>query len=214
MIPGLFLAVLTVGACSRPEPRVGAAISTVEAGEGVSLTQAESRYLLPDGKIAGDEGEILSIKAKVAKVDHARRMVALLNPSGETLELVVGEEVRNFAQVKAGDTVNVQYLVSMAFEVRNPTAEEVAIAGSRLNAAARAQPGQLPAAGAASRTIKIGKIDSIDKKSSTVTLSGLSESGPTIFKAKYPENLNYAKAGDSVVVTMIQAIATSVTRVE
>jgi hypothetical protein len=207
---------LSLVACSsKTTPaHLGEMITQSETAEGVKVTQIESRRLLESGKLAGEESALIQAQATVTQIDHNKRTLTLQSAKGESLQIVAGPEIRNFAQISAGDTVNVEYLIAVAFEVRQPTAEELAMAGEKLDVTARAQLGQMPAAGAAVGKIKVAKIEAIDNSSQTITLSGLSPQGTTQVKAKYAENLAYVKVGDPVVITALEALATNVTKVK
>ena len=199
-------------ACAKTEPHLGATITTVDNGDGVAITQAESRRLLPNGKIAGDEATLIQVESTVSKIDQTARTFTLKTTKGETVDLVAGPEIRNFSQIRKGDRVNAQYLVSLAFEVRKPTEQELAVSGKAMEAGARARLGAMPAAGAVSGNIRVATVEAIDKSAATVTLRGVNSDGLTVIKARFPENLNYVKAGDSVVISTVEAVATGVSR--
>ena len=56
--------------------------------------------------------------ATVTAVDPKTRQVTLRDHTGETTTLVAGEEVRNFPQIKVGDTLRVRMMQSLLMEVR------------------------------------------------------------------------------------------------
>lgn len=56
--------------------------------------------------------------ATVTAVDPKTRQVTLRDHTGETTTLVAGEEVRNFPQIKVGDTLHVRMMQSLLMEVR------------------------------------------------------------------------------------------------
>ena len=66
--------------------------------------------------------EAASITATVAKINYKTRMVVLKGPKGNLVELHVGEEARNFNQVKKGDLVTIENSQSVALEVRKALA--------------------------------------------------------------------------------------------
>ena len=142
-------------------------ISTTDNGDGVSVTQAEGRRLLANGKIAGDEATLLNLVSTVSMIDQQTRAFTLKTPQGEAVTLVAGPEIQNFSQIRVGDRVNVQYLVSLSFEVRKPTNDELAAAGKSFDVDARAQLGTMPAAGAATGKIQVATVEAIDKKAAT-----------------------------------------------
>ena len=54
-------------------------------------------------KPSGFTSESTSITATVEKIDYKTRTVVLKGPKGNLVEMQVGEEARNFSQVKKGD---------------------------------------------------------------------------------------------------------------
>lgn len=204
------LSIFTLIGCSTTSPHLGETQTTAQVAEGVTVSQSESRRVLPNGKLAGHEAALVQIEAVVDIIDYKSRELSLSTMQGESVTLVAGPEIRNFNQIQAGDRVVAEYLLAMAFEVRKPTAEELAASKNAVALAARAAPGAKPAAGAIGGVIKIATVESIDLTSQTVTLNGISPNSSTVVKAKYPENLTLVKAGDSVVITAVEGFATSV----
>ncbi len=200
-------------ACSTQEPQIGENITQVDL-ENASITEIESRHIQENGKIAGDDSAIIQVSSTVIKINPKTRQITLQSGQDQPIELIAGPEVRNFNQIKVGDTVNVEYLLSVAFAVRPPTKEEIASDGKAMAMLARAKPGQLPAAGIVEGKITIARIEAIDKQTSMVTLKVLNTDVIHLVKAKYPENLAYAKVGDTVVVTTMEALATEISRAE
>jgi hypothetical protein len=213
LITGLAILSLTAACSSKPPAHLGETITTTDNGKGITVTQVDSRRLLPNGKMAGEESALVQIQAIVSQIDRKTRALTLQDAQGNSTRIVAGPEVRNFDQISAGDRVEVDYLVAVAFEDRKPTAEEIAAAGKNLDVSARARMGEMPAAGAAVANVKIATITAINKDTQTVSLTGLSSNGSVDVKAKYAENLSYIKVGDTVVVTSLEALATKVVRV-
>src|SRR5512143_2267981 len=60
---------------------------------------------------------VVTATATVKKVDQKSREVTLTLPDGSTKTIHAGPEVRNLAQVKAGDLVTVTYYGSLSFQV-------------------------------------------------------------------------------------------------
>ena len=76
--------------------------------------------------LAGADGVIAKITAKVKKVDTVKRRVTLVGPTGEEVTVRAGEQVQRLNEIKAGDDVVLEYIESLAFEVRPPTKAEQA----------------------------------------------------------------------------------------
>lgn len=200
--------------CSSKSPHLGESVTRTEIEEGVSLTQAETRSLLPSGKLAGSESMLIEAESVVQSINYSTRAITLKTSDGEPMAIIAGPEIQNFAQIIAGDKVKVEYLISVAFEVREPTAEELAASEETLEIAARAKLGEMPAGGAAQSKVKIAIVQAVDKEAASLTLKNLNAASSTTVKAKYPENLTYVKVGDSVVITTLEAFATAVTRID
>jgi len=209
--------ILTLGSLSliscaeKQAPHVGDTITQVETEDGgIKITQADSREILANGKIAGSDTTLIETEARVDKINKKTRVLRIMTSGGDLTEITAGPEIRNFSQIKVGDKIKVQYLLSVAFEVRKPTAAEIAADGTTNEVLARAKLGEKPAAGAGQGSLNIARVESIDKVGQTVTLREISSNALSQVKAKYPENLSYIKVGDSVVIKTVEALATSV----
>ncbi len=199
--------------CSSTKPHLGESMTQSSPKEGMTVTQADSRRLLPNGKIAGEDAALVQVEATVDMINYGTREFALSSGNGDPLTLIAGPEIRNFNQIQAGDKVMAEYLLAMAFEVRPPTAEELAASGKIVGMSARTKLGEKPGAGAMSTGIKVATVESIDMKNHTVKLKDPKTGSSALIKAKYPENLAFVKQGDSVVITAVEGFATSVHQV-
>ena len=159
--------------------------------------------------LAGSEGVLLKVAARVKTVDLASRRMTLLGADGETFTIKVSDQVQRLNEIKAGDDIAVEYLEAIAFEVRPPTAQERKEPAEVVLEAGRGDSGLPPAAGAMGMLRKIVTISKIDKRTGTVTFK-LPEGGTVTIKAKYPENLNRVKVGDTVAVSYTEALAVGV----
>jgi hypothetical protein len=63
--------------------------------------------------------ETIKASVVVTKIDKASRTVTMKSASGEIFDVVAGDEVRNFDQVKVGDQVVVQYARALP-ELKRP----------------------------------------------------------------------------------------------
>jgi Cu/Ag efflux protein CusF len=150
----------------------------------------------------------VTVSAKVVSVDQKNRTAVLQGPDGDQFKVKVDDSVKNFAQVKAGDTVSATYLESIAYEVRRP-----GDAAPGVNVAAvggTAQPGQLPAAAAGRAVTVTSTIVGIDEKKGTVTLQPPDGGDPVTVKVRDPSRLKAVKKGDLVQVTYTEAVAIGV----
>jgi hypothetical protein len=59
----------------------------------------------------------IEARATVTAIDPSTRMVALKTEDGQTFDVQAGPAVKNFDQIKVGDTVKATYTESIAFQV-------------------------------------------------------------------------------------------------
>lgn len=202
----ILFAALSVG-CSA-KPYVGDNVSETINPNGLNVIQTSSRSVLPSGGLAGEESELKKMTATVGDVQVAARTLTLKTQDGRLVPLKVGPEVRNLAQVKKGDIVELDYFEAVEFEVRAPTEQERQLAGVGVDLASRAAKGERPAALLAGERVDILTIESIDRKKQLITLKG--SQGFVTVKAKYPQNLKVVKVGDTVVVKTSELFAARV----
>lgn len=161
---------------------------------------------------AGDAA-LLTATARVVSVDPQNRSVRLRGPRGRTFTVDVGPEVRNFDQIRAGDTVTVQYYESIAFTLGKPgtTLPEDTVSGG----AARAQPGNLPAGMVARRITVTGLVTGIDMDAHTLDIVDPNGGGVQTIHVTNPErqrDMEAVKVGDTITARITQALAISVER--
>lgn len=81
---------------------------------GSGITQAETKPGEPTVIIDAVELPLATVTA----VDPKTREITLLDSMGETTSIIAGTEVRNFPQIKVGDTLRVRMMQSLLMEVR------------------------------------------------------------------------------------------------
>lgn len=152
-----------------------------------------------------EDTAVVEIRARVAAIDHAKRLVTLQDASGEQAAFEADAGVKNLAQVKVGDELVGALAESLVLELREPTAEEAAAGTSVLEVIAAAEPGRRPAGEFVRQIRAILTVDSIDKEAGTATLRGPAGNLRTI-AARDPANLDRVTVGDSVVATYTEAL--------
>jgi hypothetical protein len=147
------------------------------------------------------------ISAQVVSIDKATRTVTLKGPQGNVVDIVAGDEVRNFDQIKLGDFVVVRYAQSLTLELRKVkgAAGDVTVR----EGAARANPGERPAAAGAREVTAIATVTAVDPKKSTITLKG-PRGNVVVLDVQNPDQFKVVKKGDQVDVTYTEAVALSV----
>ena len=168
---------------------------------GVAIGQAADPAPKGEGVAVSAE-----VTATVTKIDQATREVTLKTDAGEEYSFVAGDNVKNLAQVKAGDKVNVTYAEAFVYEVKkggSAASPQTAVAG------ATAQPGMKPEGVLARQTTGTVLITAIDKQAPSVTLKGPAGNTRTI-KVLHPEKLEGVNVGDTVEITYTEALSITV----
>jgi hypothetical protein len=148
----------------------------------------------------------LKVSAQVVAIDKATRTLTLKGPDGNTVDVVAGEEVKNFPQIKLGDFVVVQLLQSLALELKKTKGGEPLAARE---AGASAKPGERPAAAAAREITAIAKVTAVDPKAKTISLKG-PRGNVVKLDVQNPDHFKVVKVGDEVEVVYTEAAAISV----
>jgi hypothetical protein len=149
----------------------------------------------------------VEVSAQVVAIDKATRTLTLKGPKGAALDVVAGDEVRNFDQIKLGDYIVARYVAALTLELRKtkvaagePTVRE---------GAAKAQPGERPAVAGARQITAIADVTAVDPQKSTITLKGPRGNVVTL-NVLNPDQFKVVKKGDQVEVTYTEALALTV----
>ena len=182
----------------------------------IALTALPALAQKPDlagGVVVGSEpgkaavARTVEVAAQVVAIDKATRTVTLKGPRGNIVDVVAGDEVKNFAQIKVGDFVVVRALQSLTLALQKTKSGGAAI--SATETAVQAKPGQRPAAAAAREVTAIAKVTAVDRKASTISLRGPRGNTVTL-DVQNPDHFNVVKVGDEVQVVYTEAVAISV----
>jgi hypothetical protein len=184
----LIAAIFAAGAFAQKPDVKGGAVLTSEPGKATAVRTVE-------------------VSAQVIEIDKATRTVTLKGPQGNVVDVVAGDEVRNFAQIKVGDFVVARYAQSLTLELRKvkgPVGDVTVREG-----AVRAQPGERPAVAGAREVTAIATVTAVDPKKSTITLKG-PRGNVVVLDVQNPDQFKVVKKGDQVEVTYTEALALSV----
>lgn len=151
--------------------------------------------------------EAAKMSAQVVGIDKATRTVTLKGPKGNVLDVVAGDEVKNFDQIKLGDFVVARFVQALTLELRK-TSTGIR-QKSEIEDAARAKPGERPAGVAARQVTVIADVIGVDPKKSTITLKGPRGNVVTL-NVQNPDQFKVVKKGDQVEATYTEALALSV----
>lgn len=154
--------------------------------------------------------EVQEISATITAVDYSRRRVSVRGPQGNDFTLDVGPEVRNLAQVRVGDTIRLSY--EQAYVATLMDADDMSPSVPVTIGAARAEPGERPAAAIGQMITMTVRIESVGPDGETVTFTGPSGRLEAI-KIRRDEARAFASGlhpGDIVEITYSEALAIQV----
>jgi len=145
--------------------------------------------------------------ATVTAVDPKTREITLRDSMGETTSIIAGPEVRNFPQIKVGDTLHVRMMQSLLMEVRPHNA--LVTRTEIEEGVALAPKGGQPGMAQGRRITTVVTIQALDMKKDFVkfTLPNGEVRTTTAKTTAGKELLHTLKVGDQVDVVFTDAVA-------
>jgi hypothetical protein len=163
--------------------------------------------------MAREDALLVTLTASIEAIDMATREVTLKGPLGNSVTITVDKRVKRLGEFKVGDFVRADYFVSVAAELRPPTAEEEKTPLVVMDAAGKAPPGSAPAAAGVRRFRVVTTVEGLDRPSRTVTVKGPRGNYFTARVAD-PSRLTQMRIGEHIVVTCTEALAVSLEKTE
>jgi hypothetical protein len=156
---------------------------------------------------AAGAADVTTITVQIEAVDQANRMVTLKGPMGKVVTLKVGPEVKNLAQVKAGDELIVKYAEAVSVKLEKNV--DGRSATTTTTGPVTAPAGAMPKGGMATQTTIVANVQSVDAKKQTVLLEGPGGRFVEV-KVKDPAVFANVKPNDKVAVTYTEAVVMEV----
>ncbi len=176
------------------------------AAQAQSAPATQAGVVTAPGKVAG--AATTEVTAKVVAVDPAQRTVTLQGASGKTRTIEVGDQVRNFDQIKVGDMVHARYTQALARELKKGAPSMQAPTEEQAITPAPA-PGAKPGGTVARKVTAAAEVIAVDPARQMVTLRG-PRGNEVDVEVQDPSQLKNIKKGDHVQVTYVEALAISV----
>jgi Protein of unknown function (DUF2950) len=186
---------------------LAAIVSAFALTQPATAQTTDSAMTSTPGKVGVSQA--IEVSATITAIDKATRAITLKGPKGNEVTIVAGPEVRNFAQLKVGDTVNMKYYESLALDLKKGgglKVEKTAKGG-----AVGAKPGDTPAGAAGRQITVVGDVIALDAVTQTVTVKGPQRT--VNLKARDPEQFKLIAVGDQIQATYTEALAVAVTPV-
>jgi hypothetical protein len=180
---------------------------------GQSATVSAADTAAPAAPALSREDTVLvTVTASVEAINHETREVTLKGPLGNSVTFTADPRVKRLSEVQVGDLIRADYYVSVAGELRPPTAEEAKNPLVVQEVGGKASADKAPAGGGVRRFKAVTTIEGLDRPTQTVTLKGPRGNYLTI-RVPDPARLTKARIGETVVVTYTEALAISLEKV-
>jgi len=142
----------------------------------------------------------------VSRIDHETRKIALRSDTGDEAVFVAGPEVRNLAQIDAGDRVTITYAEALAVRVYPVTPG--AKGRVETKEVSRAPLGAKPYGQVTRRVELTGKVAELDRERRVVTLEG--KQGSLTLRVADDVDLTGVLVGDTVRADYLERVTISV----
>lgn len=149
--------------------------------------------------------------ATVTNVDHKSRFVTMRDAKGSEFTIEAGPEVRNFAQLRAGDIVTVTYQAATALELLPANSATPGIEAE--SETTRAPKGAKPGVDVGQSVSITSRITALDLATHTVTLTGPDgkQRKIEVTDPARQARMSQLKVGDLARMTYVEGVAVQVT---
>jgi Cu/Ag efflux protein CusF len=172
---------------------------------GSAAGQTREGYVTSEPGRAG-AAQTTHVTATITAIDAASREVTVKGPGENEVTLVAGPDVRNFAQLKVGDKVDVQYVEAVLVELHKGGGLPVA----RVEESAKvgAEQGATPAGVVGRQITVVGDVVSTDAATQRVTLRGPARTIDVAIRDS--EQFKRIAKGDQIEATYLEGVALDV----
>lgn len=147
--------------------------------------------------------ETFKVTATITAIDAATRDVTLRGPQGNEITVTAGSDVKNFANLKVGDQVELQYVEALTLELKKGGG--LVVQRSEKSGAATAKPGEKPAGAVGRQVTIVADVVAVDAAKQVVTLRGPQRT--VELRIPDPAQFKRIAKGDQVEATYTQALA-------
>ncbi len=152
--------------------------------------------------------EGVQFQGKFKSIDPKTRQVVIVGPNGNEFKTVLGDEVKNFNQIKVGDIVTLTHVEILVADIKKPSKVEIR-ERVETEKAARAKLGDKPAAAIERQVSIVADVTAVDDKKGTLTIRGATRT--LDIKVKDPSVLKGVKVGTQIEAMVTEIIAIEVT---
>lgn len=152
----------------------------------------------------------LQVTGKVTALDSPSRVFTVQDETGREREVHADETVRNFDQIRVGDTIVLDYLSAVTIDIAPAGSAEP---GAYIKEDQKvAKPGDRPGYGKSEVVTVLAPIEAIDTVNNTVTVRGPRGNVVTldVKKPEHQARLKQLKVGDMLRVAFTEAAAVQI----
>lgn len=208
-ILGMAAVVLVLAACGQESVEAPVAIAEPEVvaapmSETVDVSAGETDA--PKDMVVLEAIDMHSAVFTVDAINHETRVATLKNAEGELLTITASAEAKNLDQVQAGSQVLAEFIKTVTVELAKGESLEPTVV--LVSESEHAEKGEVAAAAELEAVVVIFNVEEINLENNTFKLkdpNGI----VTEYTAQKPENLKKASVGDSVILTVVEAVAIS-----
>jgi len=198
---GLTALLIVLAGCSSDETEMAETVAD-------TATEAAVAPVPEDVFEPVERWQTITITGVVESVNLGSRELAVRGPAGNVVVMTADEQVERLDEVEVGDKIVVDYFVSLAADVREPTPEEEATPFVVLDTEVRAPASAPPGVGALTMIQAVVTVEEIDRPTQTVTIKG-PLGNYLIIDVVDPKRLEMLKIGDKALMTYTEALAIS-----
>lgn len=169
-----------------------------------SLTAAES-VPTKSNYIPGRE-VVKTLAATITAINLDTREVTIKGKQGNELTLVADPQITRLSEFRVGDEIVLDYSVSMAADIRQPTAEELAKPYSVIEDTTKATSDKAPGVEGYKIIEAVVSVEGLDRQTQTVTVKG-PKGNYVAIKVKDPSTLDKLRLGDIALVVYSESFA-------
>jgi hypothetical protein len=170
----------------------------------VAFSAAPAVSLAADPIVVSDSAYL---KATIVNVDKKTRKLTLRDDQGNEVVVVAGDEVRNFAQIKKGDILEVEYHRAAASTLQK--VGDTTAAGQSTDVE-RAPAGAKPGMAAIHTSTIVATVLNVDAKNRLLTVQGPKGGIVTVVVPADMKAFDSLKQGDKISAEYAEAVAISV----
>ncbi|CAN1516094.1 hypothetical protein MCEREM21_00978 [Burkholderiaceae bacterium] len=152
--------------------------------------------------------EGVQFQGKFKSIDPKTRQVVIVGPNGNEFKTVLGDEVKNFNQIKVGDIVTLTHVEILVADIKKPSKVEIR-ERVETEKAVRAKLGDKPAAAIERQVSIVADVTAVDDKKGTLTIRGATRT--LDIRVKDPSVLKGVKVGTQIEAMVTEIIAIEVT---